>query len=54
MRKGLGSVNLPTTAHLVGSAAPMYGLTLQTVDTIVTKSMMPIAQIIDKFALIGG
>ncbi|MEG3877133.1 hypothetical protein QT972_07080 [Microcoleus sp. herbarium7] len=50
MRKGLGGVHYRTTAHLVGLAAPMYRLTLQTVDTIVTKSMMPIAQIIDKFA----
>ena len=52
MRKGLGGVNWLKTAHLVGSPVPMYGLILQTVDrhTIVTKSIAPIAQIIDKFA----
>ncbi len=45
MRKGLGGVNCLTTAHLIGSGADMYGLTLYAVDlhTIVTKSVMSIA-----------
>ena len=47
-------MNWLTTAHLVGSPADMYGLTLQTVDryTIVTKSVMPIAHMTDKSPLI--
>ena len=50
MHKGLGGVHWLTTAHLVGSPADMYGLTLQTVDryTIVTKSVMPIAHLVNK------
>jgi len=48
--KGLEGVNWLKTAHLVGSHANMYGLTLHSVDNyiIVAKSMMPIAYISDK------
>ena len=50
MRKGLGGVNCLTTAHLIGSGADMYGQTLRAVDryTIVTKSVMPIAHLVNK------
>ena len=43
--QNLKGVNWLKTAHLVGTPADLFGLTLRAVDhyTIVTKSVMPIA-----------